>query len=88
MEINWNYLPRIRFFILKYFKGLMSIFMFRIPIYTFKWLFVAKIYIIYEYRIITIGLYVNKLQFYIFEFFFKFYNCHFQTFIQWKYNKS
>ena len=56
MEINWNYPPRIRFFILKYFKGLMSIFMFRIPIYTFKWLFVAKIYIIYEYRIITIGL--------------------------------
>ena len=56
MEINWNYPHRIRFFILKYFKGLMSMFMFRIPIYTFKWLFVAKIYIIYKYRIITIGL--------------------------------
>ena len=50
----------------------MSIFMFRIPIYTFKWLFVAKIYIIYEYRIITIGLQVNKWPFYIFDFFFNF----------------
>ena len=56
MEINWNNPHRKRFFILKYFKGLMSIFMFRIPIYTFKWLFVANIYIIYKYRIITIGL--------------------------------
>ena len=56
MEINWNYPPRIRFYILKYFKGLMSIFMFRIPIYTFKWLFVAKIYKVYKYRIITIDL--------------------------------
>ena len=43
----------------------MSFFMFRIPIYTFKWLVVAKIYIIYEYRIITIGLLVNKWPFYI-----------------------
>ena len=60
----------------------MSIFMYRIPIYTFKWLFVAKIYIIYEYRIITIGLLGNKCPFYIFDFFFKFYNWHFQTFIQ------
>ena len=50
----------------------MSFFMFRIPIYTFKWLFVAKIYIIYEYRIITIGLQVNKWPFYISKFFF---NC-------------
>ena len=46
--------------------------MYRIPIYTFKWLFVAKIYIIYEYRIITIGLLVNKWPFYIFDFFFNF----------------
>ena len=40
---------------------------FRLPIYTFKWLFVAKIYIIYKYRMITIGLQVSKWPFYIFE---------------------
>ena len=56
MEINWNNPHKKRLFNIKYFKGLMSIFMFRIPIYTFKWLFVANIYIIYKYRIINIGL--------------------------------
>ena len=50
----------------------MSIFMYRMPIYTLKWLFIAKIYIIYEYRIITIGLLENKWPFYIFELFFFF----------------
>ena len=37
-------------------KGLMSILMVRIQIYIIKWLFKAKIYMIYKSRVITIDL--------------------------------
>ena len=66
----------------------MSILMVRIQIYIIKCFFTGKIYNMCKYKIINIDLKVNKWTFLKFEIGKKMCKWHFQTFMQWKYNKS